>query len=810
VNLVQRSMESRRGVSTRRARWTVRALLAGAVVGLLVSTVLLLPASPVVTGTRSKPLPAPPQVGVDPQFLPQILTSPNASVAGHFGESIAAQGSTVVVGAPGELGSYSGGYLFGGEVHVLNVTTGVWHYLQAFCSCSGGTFGWSVAIGGGLIVVGAPGEGYGTADVYSVGHIFVFNASTLRPMFSLESPNAAEWYSSALGRELTDDFGASVAVSSTPSGDLIVVGAPGENSSGYPFGGHAYVTNVRNDATIELSSPYPEGAALFGDSVAISGTTVLVGASGQGLLGFGGAYVFSALTGDLLTSLVSPGATEGGSFGASVALNGTIAVVGAPGEGSGGIEAPNTEPAGDAYEFNLASDSVTELTGTNNTSDGHFGASVAVTSSEILVGAPHERPFNSSGSGNAYLFSTASGALIRAVLSAPDWPTNAGFGTAVALNNVSAAFVGAPGENASDRYGAGHAFVFNAIPLTLTSPNAIADGCFGCSVSIGNGSIAIGAPNETVNSITDAGRAYYLSNDHGPIQTVRSPTPTANGEFGYSVAASPTLLAVGAPGENKVWIYHEPSGAENTSILAPTGGRMGTSVAVSGNLVAGGAPAETIEGLAGVGEVFVENLSSGKLDTISDPWPQAGAQFGYSVAIWHNTLVVGAPGQTSGVGGVYVFNLTAALNKPYGNVTDYAPGGRFGTSVAVAGSTVVVGAPNATALGIGGAGRVFTYKRETNISLTSLTSPNPVGGGHFGEAVATNGATIVVGASGESSYGVSGAGVVYLFPVSQLFPSDSYYAEAPALGGFGSAVAIGPIGRVVVGEPSGNAYIFIL
>jgi len=803
-------MEPRREGGARRGHWTVRALLAGAVVGLLVSTVLLLPASPAVAGTRSKPTPAPPQVGVDPQFLPQILTSTNASASGHFGESIAAQGSTVVVGAPGELGSYSGGYLFGGEVHVLNVTTGVWHYLQAFCSCSGGTFGWSVAIGGGLIVVGAPGEGYGTSDVYSVGRVFVFNASTLHPMFSLESPNALEWYSSSLGRELTDDFGASVAVSSTASGDLIVVGAPGENSSGYPFGGHAYVINARNDATIELSSPYPEGAALFGDSVAISGTTVLVGASGQGLLGFGGAYVFSALTGDLLTSLVSPHATEGGSFGASVALNGTIAVVGAPGEGQGGLESPNTQPAGDAYEFNLASDSVTELTGTNNTSDGHFGASVAVTSSEILVGAPHERPFNSSGSGNAYLFSTASGALIRAVLSAPDWPTNAGFGAAVALNNVSVVYVGAPGENASDRYGAGHAFIFSQVPLTVSSPNAISGGCFGCSVSIGNGSIGIGAPNETVNSLTDAGRAYYLPNDHGPVQALSSPAPTANGEFGFSVATSGTLLAVGAPGQNKVWIYHEPSGALNTSVSAPSGGRMGASVAVSGNLVAMGAPNETIDSLTGMGEVFVKNLSSGTLDTIIDPWPQAGAQFGSSVAIWHNTLVVGAPGQTSGVGGVYAFNLTGALNKPYTNVTDYAPGGRFGTSVAVSGSTVVVGAPNATAVGIGGAGRVFTYKRETNVSLTSLTSPNPVGGGHFGESVATNGATIVVGAPGESSYGVSGAGVVYLFPVGSLFPSDSYYAEPPVLGGFGSAVAVGPIGRVVVGEPTGNAYIFTL
>ena len=76
--------------------------------------------------------------------------------------------------------------------------------------------------------------------------------------------------------------------------------------------------------------------------------------------------------------------------------------------------------------------------------------------------------------------------------------------------------------------------------------------------------------------------------------------------------------------------------------------------------------------------------------------------------------------------------------------------------------------------------------------------------------MADNGATIVVGAPGEAPYGIVGADAVYLFAVSPAYPNNSCYAEPPVLGGFGSAVAIGPAGRVVVGEPTNNAYVFTM
>src|SRR5438445_356921 len=102
-------------------------------------------------------------------------------------------------------------------------------------------------------------------------------------------------------------------------------------------------------SAVTLESPNPQGTGNFGASVAISGTTVVVGApqeKADGHLVAGNAYVFDAASGSLVSTLTSPNTVSPVHFGASVAISGTTVVVGAPGETVGALV-----NAGNAYVF---------------------------------------------------------------------------------------------------------------------------------------------------------------------------------------------------------------------------------------------------------------------------------------------------------------------------------------------------------------------------------------------------------------------------------------------------------------------------
>ena len=148
-------------------------------------------------------------------------------------------------------------------------------------------------------------------------------------------------------------FGQSVAVNE--GGPIVVVGAPQE-SAGTPaqsLAGHAYVLDTTTGLITTLTSPAPQTGGEFGTSVAVSGTTVVVGARLESAgtpaqPSAGNAYVFDATDGSLITTLTSPNAQANGEFGLSVAVTeiDPIVVVGAPGESGGGSPA-----GGHAYVF---------------------------------------------------------------------------------------------------------------------------------------------------------------------------------------------------------------------------------------------------------------------------------------------------------------------------------------------------------------------------------------------------------------------------------------------------------------------------
>src|SRR5207247_2685127 len=120
--------------------------------------------------------------------------------------------------------------------------------------------------------------------------------------------------------------------------------------------------------------PNLTGSGQCGSSVAMNGSSWVVGVAGEtasGSFQAGNAYVFSS-AGVLIATLTSPNPTGSGSFGSSVAMSGSSVGVGAPGEVAGGAA------AGHAYVFGSAGVLVATLTSPNPTGSGHFGSSVAM------------------------------------------------------------------------------------------------------------------------------------------------------------------------------------------------------------------------------------------------------------------------------------------------------------------------------------------------------------------------------------------------------------------------------------------------
>jgi hypothetical protein len=268
---------------------------------------------------------------------------------------------------------------------------------------------------------------------------------------------------------------------------------------------------------------------------------------------------------------------------------------------------------------------------------------------------------------------------------------------------------------------------------------------------------------------------------------------------------------------------------------------LGTSVAIAGGTIVVTAPNAAAGSGQGAAYVFVKP-TSGWADTtqaakLTASDGTASDQFGSSVAVSGNTIVVGAPDATVAGnrdrGAAYVFvrppagwadgTQTAKLTASGGSSFDI-----LGTSVAIDGDTVVAGAPGATVAGnLGqGAAYVFVKPRSGWAGATETAQLTASHGGEedsLGQSVAIDGDTIVAGAPSPPVAPSPDFGAVYVFvkpatgwasatDTAELIASDIAPGE-----NFGFSVAISG-GTVVAGAPEaivagnpaqGAAYVFV-
>ncbi|HHM12100.1 MAG TPA: hypothetical protein ENJ16_00995, partial [Planctomycetaceae bacterium] len=212
------------------------------------------------------------------------------------------------------------------------------------------------------------------------------------------------------------------------------------------------------------------------------------------------------------------------------------------------------------------------------------------------------------------------------------------------------------------------------------------------------------------------------------------------------------------------------------------------------------------------GEVYLFDIRSGALLTTYDnPTPNAGDEFGASLATEQGTLFVGAPGDDlrgTDRGIVHQVDPNAGQSIRVLAPSSTADGDRFGTAIAASGTTLLV---SAGATGVSGSAWLFDIDSESpqvGRELGSLTDPAGATIG-FGTSLALQGTRALVGVIGAEVSGAA-SGAVYLFDVDPQSPSfgqslDVIEPTSPAASdAFGKSVAFWN-GAVLVGAPLTDA-----
>lgn len=362
-------------------------------------------------------------------------------------------------------------------------------------------FGVSIAISGKTMVVGAD---YRDTGVYSNnGAAFVYTYDTSSGKWIYQTTLTASSPAN------NDHFGKSVAI----DGNTIVVGAPDQDTAGFNAGA-AYVFTGSGSSWAQqgMLTVTSSGSEHFGSSVAVSGNTIVVGSPYQSA-GVGAAYVFvNTGTGWATpshTKLTDSNLGSNDKFGNSVAIDGNTVVVGAPNH------AISSVATGAAYVFTGSGTNWTEqpmLSANNGANLDSFGATVSISGSTIAVGATGV----SSNTGAAYVFyNDGSGWTQQGnALQANNKASGAAFGYSIALSGERLV-VGADTEGASQS-GAVYVFMRNGNSWSQTAylkaNDAAASDYFGSSVGIDNDILVTGARNKTVTttsgSATGAGAMY--------------------------------------------------------------------------------------------------------------------------------------------------------------------------------------------------------------------------------------------------------------------------------------------------------------
>lgn len=456
-------------------------------------------------------------------------------------------------------------------------------------------FGSGMAVWGDTVVVGSGLDDELAWDAGSV-YVFVRSGTTWTQQAKLLAPDGHEH----------DYFGDTVAI----SGDTIVVGAPGYDEPTPPFGGTwegAVYVFVRTGTSWTFQSELKSFSAGFGDSVAISGDTLVVGAPDLGS-GHASVFVRSGTVWSFHATLQPAGLSSIAEFGCSVAVQGDTALVGARLDFDAG---GNFD--GSAYVFTRSGTVWTQQAKLTSTGDD-FGRSVALSGDTALIGAPGTDlffPESAPDAGAAFVFvRNGTSWTQQAQLAAPDAAFNDLAGVTVALRG-GLAVVGVPQDDSPAGSNTGSAYLWvrggnswtQDLQLTASEPLAF-DGFGGGLALVGDTLLVVSAGMPPLGMVT----AYRLQSDwteagpglagvagvptlagSGPLVeglpatlTLQSAAPLAPGLLFASLASMPAPFKGGTlhafPPVGTIPVFTSTTGGLSLGFVWPAGVPSGTTL----------------------------------------------------------------------------------------------------------------------------------------------------------------------------------------------------------------------------------------
>ncbi len=373
----------------------------------------------------------------------------------------------------------------------------------------------------------------------------------------------------------------------------------------------------------------------------------------------------------------------------------------------------------------------------------------------------------------------------------------------------------------------------------LTASDAAAGDWFAAGVALDDHVAVVGSPFHDALGF-DAGSAYVYTFKLGQwteLQRLNGSDSRPLDHFGQSVSVDGDFVVVGAPDDDDAglssgaaYVFQWDSDlwvekAKLTASDAAAGDLFGNTVAVSGDLLVVGAPLSDAGGFnAGAAYVFRFDGASWVAEArliASDA--EAGDEFGSPVAVSGDAILVGArfdddAGDNSGAAYVYRLVNGSWVEEAKLTASDAAGGDTFGKSLSLRGDLAVIGSPNDDDGGANsGSAYVFQFNGTGWVAADKLNAFDAAPGDRFGDAVAGDGAALVVGSSGDDDGGAnSGSLYAFWYDGASWFTKAKLTASDAAAGdAFGVPVALRDDVAIVAalqddeaGFSSGSAYVF--
>jgi hypothetical protein len=392
------------------------------------------------------------------------------------------------------------------------------------------------------------------------------------------------------------------------------------------------------------------------------------------------------------------------------------------------------------------------LTPAGATSEDAFGISVAISGEATVIGAARANGATSD-MGAAFIYSPGSGGWQVTKLTASDGAPHDRFGTSVAMDG-DVMIAGAPLSDAAiTNAGAAYIYRYNGSiwvqEARLTAFDAGGADAYGTAVAISGDVAMVGSPYED-GPVSNAGAVYVYRFDgvQWALETkITAAAPTSGSQLGSAIALVGSTAVIGAPFQGGPGVAYVYEGADN-------------------------------------GSGFAWSATA----TLAPSGPEAGQEFGRSVAFDGQRAIVGSPLDDFEVSGgsaitdagsatVFAFDGSAwMLEAVLGGAGGGSPADYFGYSVSIWGDRALVGAYNTdSSYGIDtGSAHAFLRDGASWVPEADLMAATPASGSFFGYGVAVS-ERAVIGAWGHVPTGMLGGrwGAAYVYELGPTAPTDT-------------------------------------